>query len=114
IVAQHILQCIPRAHMLMTLKEWYRVLRIDGRLEVRTPDIRRITEGLYQYSVSPEMGISHEMVLSMLYGRQEHSCNVYYNGFTSEFLEGVLRGIGFRTFDYSTHEDYDLIITVGK
>jgi hypothetical protein len=37
--AQHILEHIPYAQFIPTLKEWYRVLKVDGILDIGIPDI---------------------------------------------------------------------------
>lgn len=113
LVAQHLLEYIPRADMLSTLKEWYRILKPKGRLEIRTTDIAKLTQSLYLNNISTELGMTEEMVLSLLYGQQLHEYDIRYNGFTSLFLQGILKGIGF-TIEHNVYEDLDFILTVKK
>ena len=113
LVAQHLLEYIPRADMIKALKEWYRILLPDGRLEIRTTDISKLTQALYLHNISPELGMTDEMVISLLYGQQFDSYDIRYNGFTSSFLQGILKGIGF-TIEHNTYEDLDFILTVKK
>ena len=113
IVAQRLLEYIPRRDMLSTLKEWYRILKPNGCVEIRVTDISFLTKSLYLNSISSEMGLSDEMVISLIYGQQLSEYDVKYNGFTSSFLQGVLTGCGF-TIIHSTKEDIDCIITGQK
>lgn len=113
IVAQHVLEFLPRRKTLDALKEWRRILKPFHNLEIRVPDIGRITQNLYLNSVSKEMGLHDEMVLSLLYGKQLNEFDVVRNGFTSEFLQGVLTGIGFKIIGV-VFEDFDVIISAQK
>jgi len=82
-------------------------------LEIRVLDIAAVTKALYLNSVSKEMGLHHEMVLALLYGTQDNVYNTKLNGFTNEFLQGVLTGLGL-TVVHTVEEDYDIIITAKK
>lgn len=113
IVAQHLLEYIPRSRMIVALTEWKRVLKPNALLEIRVLDIAAVTKALYLNSVSKEMGLHHEMVLALLYGSQDNVYNTKLNGFTNEFLQGVLTGLGF-TVVHTVEEDYDIIITAKK
>ena len=113
IVAQHLLEYIPRKKMVPALTEWLRVLKKECPLEIRITDLAKVTQSLYLNGISDEMGLHHEMVISMLYGKQKDSFDIRYNGFTSDFLQGVLTGIGY-TINFVTTEGYDVIITAVK
>ncbi len=112
-VAQHLLEYIPRPRMVATLTEWLRVLKPGAPLEIRVSDLSKITQSLYLNSISDEMGLHHEMVISMLYGKQKNPHDIRYNGFTSDFLQGVLVGLGY-TLNFVVSEGYDVIITAVK
>jgi len=113
IVAQHILEYIPRPRMVKTLNEWRRVLALGGVLEVRVTDMGLVTKQLYLNEVSKEMGLHTEMVVALLYGKQIDDHDTRYNGFTSEFLQGILAGCNFSIIGV-THEDYDVIISAKR
>jgi len=113
LVAQHLLEYIPRQDMLPTLKEWHRILLPDGLLEIRTTDISQLTKALYLNGISLEMGLHDEMVISLLYGQQLTEYDTRYNGFTPSFFQGVLIGCGF-TIQGNVIEDLDFIITARK
>lgn len=112
-VAQHLLEYIPRPLMIKTLTEWFRILKPGAPLEIRVSDLSKITQSLYLNGISDEMGLHHEMVISMLYGKQKNIHDIRYNGFTSDFLQGVLVGLGY-TLNFVVSEGYDVIITAVK
>ncbi len=113
IVAQHILEYIPRKDMIPALQEWKRLLKPGSNMEIRVLDIGLLTKAMYLNQVSSEMGIYHEMVLSLLYGAQISEHDLRYNGFTTEYLQGVVSGCGFITIGL-VHEGYDVILSVQK
>ena len=113
IVAQHILEYIPRRDMINTLKEWIRVLKPGHNMEIRVTDIGLLTKAMYLNQVSSEMGIYHEMVLALLYGAQICEYDTIYNGFTTEYLQGIIVGIGCNTIGIN-YEGHDVIISLQK
>jgi ubiquinone/menaquinone biosynthesis C-methylase UbiE len=113
IVAQHLLEYIPRQHMVTAILEWKRILEPEGMLEIRVTDLSQLTKALYLNSVSSEMGFSDEMVISLLYGQQLDAFDIRCNGFTPHFLQGVLVGLGFRVVSLVA-EDLDFILTACK
>ena len=113
IVAQHFFEYIPRALLLPTLLEYKRVLKRGKALELRVTDLSNLTKYLYLNDISKEMGLHHEMIVSLLYGNQKNGHDIRYNGFTSDFLQGLLIGLGFLV-NHVAKEDFDIIITVVK
>lgn len=111
IVAQHLLEYIPRKHMVLSLREWYRVLKPNGELEIRVTDLALLCRNLYQNGISPEMGMAEEMVTALIYGRQSNNWDIKYNGFTAGTLQGVMYGVGFRAISNVAREDLDVIVT---
>lgn len=113
IVAQHLLEFIPRKKLISLLQKLYSFLTSGGYLEIRITDLSLVTKALYLNTVSKEMGLHHEMVIALLYGQQLDEFDIRLNGFTVEFLEGLLVGIGFKV-NTIVSENFDSIITVRK
>ena len=113
IVAQHLLEYIPRKDMSSTLREWHRVLKQDSHLEIRVTDIATIFKSAFHNSISGEMGIPVEMVLSLLYGKQENENDIKLNGFSATYLQGVLSVLGFSCTNM-VYENYDIILSAKK
>jgi SAM-dependent methyltransferase len=110
IVVQHLLEYIPRKHMLSAINEWKRILRPEGHLEIRVVDLDFLMRSKYLNGVSKEMGLHSEMVISLIYGQQLNEYDIRYNGFDSELLEGILIGCGFSIAN-KVKEDIDIIVT---
>jgi predicted SAM-dependent methyltransferase len=113
IVAQHLLQFIPRAKTVTALQNWLRILKPGAPLEIRVTDLAVVTRSLYLNNISQEMGLHHEMVISFLYGKQRDQHDICQNGFTSDFLQGILVGVGYQINNVVT-EEYDVILTAVK
>jgi len=113
IVAQHILEYIPREDMLLSVFEWKRLLKDNGILEIRCTDLSQLTKALYLNNISTEMGMHDEMVVALVYGQQINKYDIRYNGFTSSFLQGVLRACGFRIIN-NVIEGLDFILSAQK
>jgi len=111
IVCQHLLEYIPRASMVPVLTKLKDALSPSGILEIRVTDWSLVSKYLYLNMLSGEQGISHEMALSLLYGRQANSYDIRYSGFTADYLQGVLNTVGFRLLTIVI-EDFDIIVTV--
>jgi predicted SAM-dependent methyltransferase len=113
IVLQKVLEYIPRSSTLDVLKNIHAILRKEGVLEIRTTDLAAVTKAMYLNQVSREMGLNCEMVISLLYGKQQNKYDVKFAGFTSDFLQGLLVGVGF-SITNAVSEDMDVIITAQK
>jgi SAM-dependent methyltransferase len=114
IVAEHLLEYIPRKDIVSALREWYRVLAEKGHLEIRVTDISSLTKAMYLHSISNEMGMHDEMVIALLYGQQSTlDTDVRYSGFTSSYLQGILKGCGYKVVSVVV-EEVDVIITSVK
>lgn len=110
IVLQHSLEYIPRSNVVELLQRLKLALSLTGVIEIRVTDWSLVSKYLYLNMLSGEQGISHEMAISMLYGRQAHQYDIIYNGFTLEYLQGILNTVGFKVTNISIL-DFDIIIT---
>lgn len=113
ILAQKLLSYIPRAKLLPLLKEFYRTLKQGGTLEIRVTDLSLLTKALYLNNISKELGLHHEMVVALIFGKQSHQYDIKYNGFTSELIQGLLAGVGFKVHNV-VNEEYDVILSCTK
>jgi SAM-dependent methyltransferase len=113
VVAQNVFQYIPRTDMLKTLIEWKRVIKPEGHLEIRLPNDDKFCQMRNLNNISPELGISFEMINALRYGQQLHEYDIVLNAFTPDFLNGILVAIGFKNIRYSS-EDFDFIMVAQK
>lgn len=113
IVMQHVLQYIPRGKFLTVLQSLFKCLQPGGHLEIRLPNLKKICSQCHLNGVSGELGFPEEMIIGLLYGAQTHQYDIVYNGFTSDYLQGILNTIGFEIISV-VFEDLDMIITARK
>jgi predicted SAM-dependent methyltransferase len=88
IVAQDILEHIPFARTQTILAHWASLLKVGGRIIIRSPDLDKQIE-CYQRGVW-----SHHRFIHMMFGGQTHPGNFHYNAFSARDLVGRLRAVG--------------------
>lgn len=93
VLANDILEHIPRLKIRNTLKEWNRILVKDGTLELRVPSAIGLLSLLQlESNRTPAM---HEKLLQCLFGTQAYHGDFHYIAFTELILEDMLRDGGF-------------------
>ena len=95
ILASDVLEHIPWREVRAVLREWRRVLKNGGRLEIRTPNLeglmllyRNRTVG-WRREDGEEKGI--DPIVERLYGAQDHEGNYHYVIFDPHSLEILLK-----------------------
>jgi len=112
ILANDILEHIPRNKCLYTLKEWNRVLQPGGILEVQVPNI----VGLLKLFTDPlRQNITAQEELSRcLYGSQNYNGDYHYNGFTDITIEHNLQQSGFKIKQKDIRDEWLFVIQAEK
>lgn len=110
IVAQDILEHLPRAKTQTALQEWNRVLRIGGTLHLQTLDVLGLAK-LIKKSKSQK---SLDTLLQCLYGTQRYPGDFHTAGFTKDFLCTLLLKCGFSKFKISLRDEWLLCIEAQK
>lgn len=101
----HVLEHISRPCIQPTLQEWWRVLKPGGLLRTAVPDL---AVAWAIYTESQDLNL----ILGLLYGRQDYPENTHLMGFDWLTLKRHLEQAGFinvRRYDYqqTLHKDYD-------
>jgi len=89
IYAAHLLEHIPRPHILTVLEEWRRVLKPGGTLRLSVPDFMVLAE-LYLYD-----SVSMWRITGPLHGRQDYEANTHFISFDYEYLAWLLGTAGY-------------------
>jgi len=112
ILANDILEHIPRNKCLYTLKEWNRVLKKGAILEVQVPNII----GLLKLFTAPErQNITAQEELSRcLYGSQNYNGDYHYNGFTEITIAHNLQQSGFKIKQKEIRDEWLFVIQAEK
>ncbi len=92
IVASDVLEHVGRHSTLAALQEWHRVLRHNGLLKIKTPDLRVLAQGYL------EGRIDVREFDRKIYGNQEGDdpANFHRSGTDRAALEAMLKTVGFR------------------
>ena len=94
VLAQDVLEHIQRCRCLTALKEWNRVLKINGILKIRVPSVIDLVNLLsLKNNESVESQIN---LIKCLFGTQGYVGDFHYNGFTKTLLEFYLHESGFK------------------
>jgi predicted SAM-dependent methyltransferase len=100
IYACHVVEHFKRARLPDVLKEWYRVLKKEGKLRLAVPDFEAIVKVYNKYK-------DLDLVIGPLYGGQNYLYNIHYNTFDFDSLNGYLERAGFNKvnrYDYRETE----------
>jgi len=92
--AQMVIEHIPRAGTVSTLKEWLRVLKPDGLITIGTINLdEACKDWLDKEKTTPEGDYSYN--LRGIYGQQCDAGNFHYTGFDFALLKKNLEEVGY-------------------
>ena len=94
ILASDIIEHFPISQTQNILKEWKRVLKLDGVIEFRMPNLREICR---KYVVGE---YAAKLTSWLLYGGQDYSGNFHYVGFDREWFRSIIEPLGFKEIEY--------------
>lgn len=89
IYCAHTLEHAPMIQIPITLKEWFRLLKPNGRLEVQVPNFDYVAKYWF-------IGTDRSWAEKMVFGKQNHDGEYHKSAFTPAVLRSDLEGAGFR------------------
>lgn len=108
ILASDIIEHFPISYTNSLLKEWSRVLKSNGIIEIRTPNLRWV-QRFYQPGHNAQF-ISHH-----IFGGQDYPGNFHYVIFDREWLNKICNSVGLAEVDYwEAPAESNFILKVGK
>ncbi len=87
ICSSYMLQCLTLEEAGRALREWFRVLKPGGKLEIHVPDLDKIMRMF--------ISTQDEELLKEIYGHQVHELDYYHYGWTFQTLDILLSKINF-------------------
>lgn len=90
IYSSHALEHIGKYHVPPTLREWYRVLKPTGHIELHVPDLKWCVLNWLM------KGEPTDWNLDTIFGNQEHAGEYHRTGFTVESLRNYVAQAGFK------------------
>ncbi|MCU1453318.1 MAG: hypothetical protein JWN46_1464 [Acidimicrobiales bacterium] len=107
ILAQDVLEHLPRSDTHAALQEWARLLQPGGRLHLQMPDVTACGRFLVEHDDTAD----HEQLLSQLFGTQGYTGDFHLAGFTDLTLVEALRLAGFHRSVLGTRDGWMLTST---
>jgi predicted SAM-dependent methyltransferase len=88
IIAQDVLEHLPRQSTVEVLREWSRLLRVGGKLHVRVPSVIDLAE-LMKLPANQTIS-QQELLVQCLFGTQAYTEDCHYTTFTEPLLRHYL------------------------
>jgi len=110
IYSSHALEHVPKAMVVPTLMEWYRVMMPEGRLELRVPNLEWCVRSWLEHK-------TNDWWLDTIFGNQNHIGEFHKTGFTAEMMIEYLKAAGFQDIVSQviwTHDQETLLFTAFK
>lgn len=108
ILAFDILEHFQQSQTIPILQQWYILLKQGGILELRVPDLYNICSEFLKGT------LPFFIAQWLIYGGQETPGNFHFAGFTAEYLEGLLIGVGFKKIIQIVKKDHNIILLAEK
>lgn len=93
ILANDVLEHLPRSSTALVLAHWNRLLQIEGILRLRVPSVTAVADQLRHRNNQTVQ--AQEVWLQSLYGTQAYTGDFHFTGFTPVSLSSHLRRAGF-------------------
>lgn len=104
VLAQDVLEHLPRTVTLDVLREWNRLLRIGGMLRMRLPsvlDVAQLMRAPENQSVEMQ-----ELLIQCLFGTQAYTEDTHLTSFTEPLLRHYLDEAGFAVRKWGLHDQW--------
>lgn len=112
IIAQDCLEHLPRAETQLTLKEWARLLKIGGILQLRTTSVIDLLE-LFKLEAYQTVELQ-EKLIQCLFGTQAYDGDWHFTGFTKILLTNYLEVAGFAKIEFKLIDGWLFDVTAEK
>lgn len=95
----HALEHIEKRQIVPTLAEWRRVIKPDGRIDIRVPDLVWCVTNWLKYQ---DDGWS----MATIFGHQAHEGEFHKTGFTEALMLGYLKEAGLQLVSYEVIQSH--------
>lgn len=112
LLAQDVLEHLPRGKVESALAEWYRLLSADGEIRLRVPNLNGAFQ-LLQQGHRQQIAEMEKMV-QCIYGTQAYEGDFHLSGYTPRLLSHYLTQIGFKQVQITTHDHWLMDVRAKK
>jgi len=109
VVASHVIEHIGRLKWQTAVKEWVRVLKKGGRMQIKFPEIDKLCKAILNCPSESRW----ERLNMILYGGQGHSGQYHYSGFKREYFFKTMKKMGMKLIG-ETPENFSIVATFTK
>lgn len=106
-VAQDVLEHLTRGDGPIALREWARVVRVGGFLELRVPNLLGLAVLLSSRTAIPQQ----KELIQCLFGTQAYNGDFHQNGYTEVLLRHELWEAGFGEAEFRTRDEWLFDVT---
>jgi len=104
ILASDIIEHFPVMETHGLIEEWARVLKVDGRMKIRTPSLKWMTS-TYTREQNAEFISWH------LFGGQEYKENFHYVIFDQKWLSAICSKFNLKTIEYNEiYSNFEIVV----
>jgi predicted SAM-dependent methyltransferase len=93
--SSHMLEHLPKRQVIPTLREWYRVLKVGGRLVIEVPDLVWCCQQWLQRR-------DDSWWRDLIFGNQDDAGQFHQTGFTHSILQMYVEDVGFHVLYVNT------------
>lgn len=109
IIAQDVLEHISRDQCQTALREWNRIMMIDGKLIIRVPSLIHLLNFFKHHD--HQAFEKQEILIQNLFGTQHYNGDFHLNGFTKITLKSHLERAGFKAVEIKIIDEWMLEAT---
>lgn len=112
VLAQDVLEHLPRMHTLQALRQWNRLLRMGGVLRLRVPDVLAVADMLRD--PGQQEPSQQEALIQLLFGTQAYEGDFHCTSFTAVLLRHYLARAGFEAGEIGTMDKWLFAVAAPK
>lgn len=107
IYTSHLLEHFGFKEAQSALVEWYRVLKVGGKIMINVPDMDWASEQILSFTgaLTNQIGKNStlfntpQMIMEVIYGNQDHEGEFHKSGYTKKSLKLLLEKVGFKKIE---------------
>jgi len=97
--SSHVLEHLYKEQVVLTLKEWFRVLKVGGKLTIFVPDLEWCCNWWLNHQ-------TNKWDMDIIYGGQSRKGEAHHTGFNRQIMIDYLHEVGIKVLKYEELETH--------